>query len=284
MPYQGGRGNTWLAKSFGRLPIIDLVNHCLIRVAHALIPPNRELPGHAPHAPRADCERYLGLAAVAAALVARRVRRRALTLLDALVLMVGWGRHGLSRRWADRRASDELAALAQAVGVERDPTTGEALTLELVIGALVGRMERMSPLKSAFAEIAAPAIAAGEDGKVLAATGGMLALQPDVEGGTVWTVFGAGFAGVVGPEPVLATLAGQHYTCAAQAGPGRVLLELQPAGELVAEDDLGAFAEALASGRTGFRFDPVAAGTRPRWRRSTTRWRCSMPAPRRSPG
>lgn len=171
-------------------------------------------------------------AAVAAVLVLAVFGVRALTLLDALVLMVMAGSAtAYLGRWADHKASDELATLAQVVGVERDPSTGEVLTLELVVGALVSRMERMSPLKSAFAEIAAPAFVAGEDGQILAATGGMLALQPDVEGGTVWTVFGLGFAGVVGPEPVLATLAGQHFNVLRRmAGPGRVLFELQPSG------------------------------------------------------
>src|SRR5690606_26069584 len=43
------------------------------------------------------------------------------------------------------------------------------------------------------------------------------------------------------------------------AGHGRTVLELVPAGHYIADDDLDAFAAALAGGHTSFRFDAAAA-------------------------
>lgn len=41
------------------------------------------------------------------------------------------------------------------------------------------------------------------------------------------------------------------------------MLELTPAGQFVADDDLDAFATALADGTTSFRFDPDAIAASP---------------------
>ncbi len=44
---------------------------------------------------------------------------------------------------------------------------------------------------------------------------------------------------------------------------GRVVVELRPAGAFIADDDLDAFASALAGGQTSFRFDEKALQASP---------------------
>jgi methyl-accepting chemotaxis protein len=203
-------------------------------------------------------------AALAAGLIVFVFGFAPLEAVDGLVLLAGaGGAAAYVGRRADQRAGAELATIAEALGIATPAEGVEALTLELVIGALVTRMERMSPAKTAFVELAVPALVATETGTVLALTKGLANLLPQAsEGASLETVFGKGFAPAADDAPpVLATINGQHFFVRRrQAGPGRMLLELMAVAQLIADDDLGAFAEALGSGRTAFRFDPEAAG------------------------
>jgi methyl-accepting chemotaxis protein len=191
-----------------------------------------------------------------------------LQVFDAIVLLglavaaaayVGWR--------ADQRAGAKLAALAAALAIEPPAAGAEGLTLELVVGALVARLERMSPLRTAFGDLATPAMVATEDGRVLARSAGLLALAPEAaaEAATLESIFGAGFRpGEAVAAPVLVTLGGRHFQLWRRAaGPGRMLLELLPAAQLLADDDLGAFGAALARGSTAFRFDAGAVAMAP---------------------
>jgi methyl-accepting chemotaxis protein len=78
------------------------------------------------------------------------------------------------------------------------------------------------------------------------------------------SLFGPAFVLPEPGAPCLATVAGArvHVRREPLAG-GLAVLELVPAGQLLADDDLDAFAEVLASGRLGFRFDPVDAARAP---------------------
>src|SRR4051812_35799341 len=69
---------------------------------------------------------------------------------------------------ADRIAGANLAALAQAVGADAVQAPGQALTLEMVIGSLVQRLERTSPVRTAFSQMAMPAIIASNSGEIFA--------------------------------------------------------------------------------------------------------------------
>src|SRR5438552_3516299 len=79
---------------------------------------------------------------------------------------------------ADRVAGANLAALAQAVGVDTGQGPGRILTLEMVIGTLVQRLERTSPVRTGFGQLATPAVIASNAGEILAVSRGLLALAP----------------------------------------------------------------------------------------------------------
>jgi methyl-accepting chemotaxis protein len=180
-----------------------------------------------------------------------------LQALDVLALLVATGASclWLGRR-ADEAAGRELVALAAAAGVRLADEAEEAATVQQVIAALARRMERMSPLKAAFGALEAPALVAAADGRLLAVTSGLGQLVPGAVEGKKAAI---GLSPAEGAPPERVTLAGRHFEAVRRpAGAGRVLVELQPAAALIAEDDLLTFAGALASGRTGFRFDAAS--------------------------
>jgi methyl-accepting chemotaxis protein len=182
-----------------------------------------------------------------------------LEIADATALLViAAGVTAFLARRAERTAAAELAALAEAAGVAGD-FGDDRLTLTAVIGALVGRMARMQPLKAAFLALDRPALVIDGAGAVIAATAGCRRLAPGAQP-TLAALFGPSFALPDAGGPArLATLAGLRIHVRRQPLAGELsLLELTPAGQFVADDDLDAFAEVLASGRLGFRFDPAA--------------------------
>jgi methyl-accepting chemotaxis protein len=185
-----------------------------------------------------------------------------LELVDALALLaVAGGATVVLALRAERTAAAELAALAEAAGVS-DESSDQGLTLAAVIGALVARMERMRPLKAAFLELDQPALVVDEADRIIATSAGCRRLAPGAgEGQGIDSLFGPAFDPPGQDKaPRLATIGGEHFRVQRRpACAGYSLLELSSAGQLVADDDLGAFAEALASGRLAFRFDPDAA-------------------------
>jgi methyl-accepting chemotaxis protein len=160
----------------------------------------------------------------------------------------------------ERRVAAELAQLAEAAGVFV-PGRDERPTFGAVLGALIARMDRLRPLKSGFAGLDGLALVMTDAGRIMATTGAFRQLAPAAEEGcSLDMVFGSAFVPpALDALPLLATIDGRHFLVSRRsAGPGHSLLEWRPAGQLIVEDDLGAFAEALASGRTAFRFDGVA--------------------------
>jgi methyl-accepting chemotaxis protein len=188
-----------------------------------------------------------------------------LQLIDAAVpLLVAVGLTAFLARRAERTASAELAALAEAAGVAED-FGDDRLTLTAVIGALVGRMARMQPFKPAFLALERPALVIDGAGAALAATAGCRRMLGGDGEPSLAALFGPSFTP---PEPggpaKLATVGGVRVNVRRQPLAGNLsLVELVPAGQFVADDDLDAFAEALASDRTSFRFDPAAAAEAP---------------------
>ena len=199
-------------------------------------------------------------AAVAGGLLLSLLGSTVLAWVDvAAVLLAATIATLLVGRAADRKASAELLALAQAVGATSDDAASDTLTLELVIGALVGRLERMSPMKQAFAALDAPALVMNEDGRVLSHTAGLARLLPGIaEGASADALLGPQASASNGKSG-LATLDGDQYQVLRQGLGSRTLVELRRAGKVIADDDLDAFAEAVVSGRMGFRFDPESA-------------------------
>ena len=163
---------------------------------------------------------------------------------------------------ADRVAGANLAALAQAVGADTAQTPGQALTLEMVIGTLVQRLERTSPVRTAFSQMATPAVVASNSGEIFAMSRGVVDIAPRaLEGKSIETIFGAGFLLGGGVAEETLTVIGEHRFVVSRrpVGTSRVLLELTPASYRISHDDLEAFAAAVAEGQTGFRFDEEAA-------------------------
>jgi methyl-accepting chemotaxis protein len=184
-----------------------------------------------------------------------------LAVIDALALCVAaaGASFWLGRR-ADRQAGTDLADLAAAVAVEAPGTAG-SLTLELVIGALVQRLERGAPLKAAFALLEVPALLVTEAGMILAVSAGFTALVPGVvEGGKVPAALGSELPAGSGAGEALAGFGGQRFRLRRRPlGAGRMLIELRPATHSISDDDLDAFGEALSSGRNSFRLDAANA-------------------------
>lgn len=164
-----------------------------------------------------------------------------------------------------RQDSDTLGRLALAAGLSE--RADEALTIDSIILRLGKRLERAHLFKSTLAVLRQPVLVADSGGTILAASGGATALaQGAVEGATIDALFGAGYldSGGGAAEETLVTLAGARFIVKRQnLAMGWYLLELQPAGLYIEDDDLDAFAAALAGGQTGFRFETGTALTRP---------------------
>ncbi len=162
---------------------------------------------------------------------------------------------------AERRFEAKLGELGEAVGL----TGEESRSIEAIVANLCGRLDRAHLITAAFSGLQQPALVLSPGGEILAATDGLTALAPGaVEGATADILFGNGFlagGGGVADESLLTI--GPHRFEARRhlLGHGRSGLELIPAGNYIADDDLDAFATAIAGGHTSFRFDPIARGT-----------------------
>ena len=138
----------------------------------------------------------------------------------------------------------------------------EGRSVEAIVANICGRLERAHAVKAPFAGLRQPAVVLSGEGEIVAATAGLSALRPRaVEGASADALFGEGFRAAGGGIAVeqLVTLDDERYEASPLAcGNGRTVLELVPAGHYISEDDLDAFATALAGGHTSFRFDPAA--------------------------
>lgn len=156
---------------------------------------------------------------------------------------------------ADTRFEEKLGVLGKAVGAGSD----ERMSVEAIIANLCRRLERANQFKSAFVGLKQPALLLSPDGEILGASHGLRAIEPRAEEGqTVDMLFGEGFlrAGGGVAEEGLVTAGRRRFQARRRdAGGGRIVLELAPAGHFIADDDLDAFAGALAGGQTSFRFE-----------------------------
>jgi methyl-accepting chemotaxis protein len=182
---------------------------------------------------------------------------------------IGWGFAGLcliaaliGSIWtgvaAETNFEQKLGELGQAIGLSGE----ESRSLEAIVANLCARLDRAHLVKAAFAGLRQPAVVLSAEGEILAATEGLARLEPSaVEGATADALFGEGFlagGGGVAEEELL-TIDHQRFAAhRGHLGHGRTVLELVPAGHYVSDDDLDAFAAAIAGGHTSFRFDPIA--------------------------
>ncbi|MEP7241211.1 MAG: hypothetical protein ABI697_10035, partial [Devosia sp.] len=156
----------------------------------------------------------------------------------------------------ERHFQQKLAELGRAVGIAaRDLVNG--ISIEAIIANLAGRLERASQFKTAFMSLAHLAMVSSAEGEILGATRGLVEAAPDaLEGRSAATVLGEGYASGGLPDDALVTLGHRRFAAHQHdAGAGRTLMEFVPAGAYIPDDELDAFATALAGGHTGFRFD-----------------------------
>jgi len=163
----------------------------------------------------------------------------------------------------ERAMERRLAELGKAVGVGKDDTA--PASVESIIANLAARLERTGPFKAAFAALARPALIVGADGVILEVTRGLADISPRaIEGADVELLLGPGYAAGGMASDELVTIGGARFRGTQRPiGKGRAVIEFVPAGAYISDDDLDAFASALAGGHTGFRFDSGALETAP---------------------
>ncbi len=177
-------------------------------------------------------------------------------LLAALAVTALGGTLAIAQR-ADRQAARELATLAAVVGIAED--AGARSSAAAIVTRMTVRLEQAQHRANALAAIDQPLMVADAAGQILAASAGMTRLLPGaVAGGRLEDVFGPGYRSGAGgtTQERLAAVGGARYAVRRQAVAAECFLyELVPIGSYLQDDDLDAFAGALASGQTGFRFD-----------------------------
>ncbi len=165
----------------------------------------------------------------------------------------------------DRQDSAVLASVALAAGLA--DKAGETLSMAGIVARLGKRLEKAHHFKSAITAMHQPTVVVDDNGVILAASAGASALvKGTIEGATLDLLFGAGYlaAGGGAPEETMVMLGNGRFTVKRRPiAAGRYLLELVPAGSYIEDDDLDAFAGALAGGQTGFRFEASAASSHP---------------------
>jgi len=166
---------------------------------------------------------------------------------------------------ADRRDAAHLAALAQAAGLsERED---ETLSIGAIVARLGRRLERAHHFRMALEALEAPLVMVAADGTILVASKGMSLLEPAcIEGATLDALFGTGYLETGGgaAEESMVLLRGRRLSVHRRPLPsGRYVLQFEPAGHFVQDDDLDAFLGALAAGQTGFRFEDDVAAVSP---------------------
>lgn len=154
---------------------------------------------------------------------------------------------------ADRVQRARLSAIGEAVGVRQS----EAPTVEDIVQSLCARLDRAYNFKSAFNGLRQPAVLVGSSGEILGASSGLVAIAPAAEeGGLIIDVFGGGLLLEDMAAESIVTIGNRRYVVERrEVGGGRAMLEFNPAGYHIDEDDFDAFVTALAAGNTSFRFD-----------------------------
>lgn len=219
------------------------------------------------HGRLALCASCLWLAAGAGAgglLMAFGPAPNALAGVGAMAALGMAGSFGLARL-LDRQHDAMLTAIAQAAGLT--DVAEERFTIAGIVSRMGVRLERAHQFKAGMAAINTPLLLVAEGGTILAASAGVERLAPTArEGETLDRLFGEGYLreGGGSAAEALLLLAGKRFTARRRpAGANSYLLELTPAGSYIDDDDLDAFATALASGQTGFRFESDMAEIEP---------------------
>jgi len=149
---------------------------------------------------------------------------------------------------ADRGFSQRLDAIGTALGLRPQ----EATTVEAVVASLGQRLDRANQFKAAFQRLRHTAVVVGADGHLSGLTAGTEALDRHaVEGADAADLLGQSNA----TDEIITVGRRRFVTERHELNHGRLLIELEPAGYHIADDDFDAFVAALRQGRTSFRFD-----------------------------
>jgi methyl-accepting chemotaxis protein len=150
---------------------------------------------------------------------------------------------------SDREFAGKLMALGTAVGLKPQ----EATSVEAIVASLCQRLDRAHQFKAAFQRLRHPALLVSAEGELTGFTAGAEALDRRIVGGADSTEL-LGDAHTA-DEGIVSIARRRFVTERHELSSGRLLVELQPAGYHIADDDFDAFVTALRQGRTGFRFD-----------------------------
>jgi methyl-accepting chemotaxis protein len=161
---------------------------------------------------------------------------------------------------ADQREARKLTALALAAGLSETP--GETMSMGAIVTRLGRRIERAQHFKNAVSVMQHPLVIADDQGVIVAVSAGIAPLvQSALEGASLDALFGEGYSTAGGgpPEQSMVMLDDRRFEVRRRSiAANRYLLEFVPAGTFIEDDDLDAFAGALASGHTSFRFETQA--------------------------
>ena len=182
-----------------------------------------------------------------------------------VALIVALGGSWVLAASIERGVQFKLAELGRAVGAMPGRDLDQAVSLEAIVANLAGRLERASQFKAGFSALATPALLATADGEMLGVSRGLATIEPKAtEGANVEVLLGAGYAAGGMAQEELVILGGSRFSARQRpAGKARTVIEFIPAGAYISDDDLDAFATALAGGQTGFRFDAQALTASP---------------------
>ncbi|UXN74649.1 methyl-accepting chemotaxis protein [Devosia sp. A8/3-2] len=182
-----------------------------------------------------------------------------------LVAALAFGGTVLAVAMAAQREQAMLGAIALAAGLTERASGPLAITD--IVEKMNRRLEAAHHFKSGIAALHQCALVADDAGVIVVASAGLRALAPEaVAGGTLDGVFGSGYlkSGGGAPEQGMVVLGTKRFEVMRRPiAAGRFLLELIPAGCYIEDDDLDAYAGAMAAGQTGFRFEAdIAARNR----------------------
>ncbi len=189
----------------------------------------------------------------AAALLLFGVSALAATIALGAVVLAFAGTLALGLN-GDRQFADRLAALGHAVGLK---AAEDSSSVEAIVKNLCGRLDRAHQFKSAFSSLRRPAALISVDGLILGSTDGLTSIEPGAEEGHgIEAVLGEAYLFGGAAAESLTMVGGRRYIAERRAlSGGRAVIELELAGQFIADDDLDAFVSALSAGRTSFRFD-----------------------------
>ncbi|MDB5589399.1 MAG: Methyl-accepting chemotaxis protein [Devosia sp.] len=188
-------------------------------------------------------------------MLAMGISGSSLILIGGVVAMAVAGTLSLGQQF-DRDHQAILRSVAQAAGLGDEK--GEIFSISSIVSQLSAQAERTQQVKTSIVAMQQPVLLVDEAGMILAASRGMVAIAPQaVEGARLDVLPGIGDTKGEGavPETAMLMLGGARYQLQRLAiGATRFVLELQPVGCYIADDDLEGFAGALVAGRTSFRF------------------------------